>query len=236
MRRSIGILVLLLNFGLMIGTSYAQEVAEQHRERIKQLSPSIEKFEVEDAKNGVATGGILFVGSSSFTRWYHLQESFPNHQVLNRGFGGSQLFDILYFFDRVVMPYKPCQIFLYEGDNDIASGMSPEEYLEDVITFVRLVEVKLPGTRISILSTKPSPARVKWQTNYLKANQLVRNYTETKPHLQYVDVAQILYDQKGVLRPELFVEDLIHLNKNGYDIWESIIAPYLDDKALKTKK
>lgn len=235
MKRYIGVVLLLLNLYLGATFVQAQQVPEKHRERIKQLSPSIEAFKAEDVQKGIGQGGILFVGSSSFTRWYHLQESFPTHTVINRGFGGSQLFDILYFFEQVVMPYRPCQIFLYEGDNDIASGMSPEEYLEDVITFVRLVEVKLPGTKISILSTKPSPARVQWQANYWKANQLVRNFTETKPHVQYIDVAQILYDQKGTLRPELFVEDRIHLNRKGYDIWESIITPYLDDRALKTK-
>ncbi|MFC3196097.1 GDSL-type esterase/lipase family protein [Parapedobacter deserti] len=214
----------------------AQEVPELHRNRIEQLRPSIAAFKAEDAKNGITQGAILMVGSSSFTRWQDADKAFPSHRIINRGFGGSQLYDILYFFDQVVMPYKPCQILLYEGDNDIASGMTPEQYLEDVITFVRLVEVRLPGTVVSIVSTKPSPARAKWESAYLRANRLVRELTETKPHVQYIDVAQLLYNRNGKLRPELFIQDQIHLNEKGYAIWQAIIAPYLIDEGLKNKK
>jgi len=213
----------------------AQEVPELHRNRIEQLRPSVAAFKAEDARKGITPGAILMVGSSSFTRWQDADKAFPNHRIINRGFGGSQLYDILYFFDEVVTPYKPCQILLYEGDNDIASGMTPEQYLEDVITFVRLVEVRLPGTVVSIVSTKPSPARIKWESAYLRANQLVREFAATKPHVQYIDVAQLLYNSEGKLRPELFVQDQIHLNEKGYTIWQAIIAPYLIDEGLKEK-
>lgn len=196
----------------------------------------VASFREADQKKMPAEDAILFVGSSTFSGWRAMAKSFPDHRIINRGFGGSQLSDLIFFFQDVVLPYSPCQIIVYEGDNDIASGMSPDEYLQDVITFVRLVEIFLPGTPVDFLSTKPSPGRGNWTEDYLKANELVQQYTASKNHLRFIDVAQLMIDSEGNIRADYFLDDKVHLSPEGYEMWRSVIQPYLSDKALKTNK
>ncbi|GGH13189.1 hypothetical protein GCM10011418_13220 [Sphingobacterium alkalisoli] len=214
--------------------SFGQRWHEAHLKRMDRYQSQVDAYLKSDAVNMPDTGAILFIGSSSFRIWGdRIKDAFPNHKVFNRAFGGSHLYDVLQFFDLLVVPYRPVQIFLYEGDNDIPSGMKTQEYLQDVITFVRMVEIKLPGTEVALVSIKPSPARMKWEAQYLEANRMMRDFADTKAQVHYIDVTQSMYDQKGRLRKELFAEDMVHLNQKGYQIWQPLIAPYLSDKAKK---
>lgn len=193
----------------------------------------IKEFQRNDREDSPEKGGVLFLGSSSFRAWDTLEEDFSDYNVLNRAFGGSHLLDVIHYFDEIVLPYQPCQILVYEGDNDIASGKTPEEYLEDVITFVRLVEIHLPGTKIDFVSTKPSPAREKYSENYRKANALVREFCMERPHLRFIDVEQLMYDANGLIKEDLFIGDMIHMNEEGYDLWRKVVRPYLSECAKK---
>lgn len=187
----------------------------------------IAEFKESDLKNPPGEGRILFIGSSSFRGWRSLTDDFPEHKVFNRAFGGSHLSDLIYYFEDIVRPYKPCQIIVYEGDNDIASGMTPEEYLRDVITFNRMVEIFLPGTELAFVSIKPSPAREEWFIEYRKANSLIREFCMTKPHLKFIDVSQLMVDKDQEIKEEYFLEDMLHMNPSGYQLWKMIIKPYL---------
>ena len=203
--------------------------AQQEYSRASMWEDAIEGFKKEDRKNPPEKGSILFIGSSSFRIWKTLKEDFPHSKVFNRSFGGSHLSDVIYFFDDIVAPYKPCQIIVYEGDNDIAAGKSAEEYLRDVITFTRMVEVYLPGTIVDYVSTKPSPAREKWQNEFKKANHLVREFCEKKPNVRFIDVFQLMVSTNGDIRKDIFRDDMLHMNPKGYDLWQSVIRPYLTD-------
>jgi len=193
----------------------------------------IEAFKNHDLIDFPGEGRILFLGSSSMRGWRNLEEDFPRHKVLNRAFGGSHLSDLIYYFSEIVLPYKPCQIFVYEGDNDIAGGMTPQQYLQDVITFVRMVEIMLPGTPVEFISTKPSPAREKWADKYKEANRLVRDFAMEKPNVRFIDVEQLMLNEFGEIIPEYFQNDRLHLNRKGYSLWAEIVRPYLSDKAIK---
>ncbi|MDN5290642.1 MAG: hypothetical protein PWQ06_881 [Anaerophaga sp.] len=210
-------------------TSFAQ----QNYSRASLWDDDIAKFKQNDLNSPPEEGGILFIGSSSFRAWRSLNDDFPKYNVLNRAFGGSHMADLIYYFDDIVVPYNPCQIIVYEGDNDIASGMSPEAYLQDVITFTRLVEIFLPGTELAFVSTKPSPAREKWSDEYQKANSLVRDFCMSKPHLRFIDVSQLMIDKNGTIKDDIFLGDKIHLNPSGYRLWETLVRPYLSDCGKK---
>jgi len=213
---------------LFVFTIFAASALSQSAyERDTLWQQDIDRFKKMDEKNPPENGSILFIGSSSFRAWGSLDDDFSEYNVLNRAFGGSHLIDIIWYFEDIVLPYKPCQIIVYEGDNDIAAGKSPEAYLEDVITFVRLVEMNLPNTKIDFVSTKPSPAREKWSENYLRANKLVRDFCLKRPHLRFIDVEQLMYDEDGKIIEDIFIEDRLHMNEKGYDIWEAAIRPYL---------
>ena len=110
----------------------------------------IRAFEAADKKSPPPQGGILFIGSSGIRMWKTLAQDFPEHQVLNRGFGGSQIADSVYYANRIVFPYKPRLIVLRAGGNDIAAGKTPEQCAADFRVFVEKVRAKLPETRISL--------------------------------------------------------------------------------------
>lgn len=220
------IALVLLSFSLI---SFAQE----EYSRASLWEDDIEGFKEKDRSDQPDKGGILFIGSSSFRGWRTLQEDFPQYNVFNRSFGGSHLSDLIYYFNDIVLPYSPCQIVVYEGDNDVASGMTPEEYLQDVITFTRLVEIFLPGTELAFVSTKPSPARKKWEDQYSKANCLVREFCLSKPHLKFIDVHQLMFDGDGNIVEKYFLGDRLHMKPSGYDLWESVVRPYLNDCGKK---
>src|SRR5688572_8430374 len=87
---------------------------------------TIDKFTEADATNPPPRDAAVFIGSSSIVRWPDLEQDFPGAKVINRGFGGSQLADSVYYADRIVIPYRPRTVVLYAGDNDLNSGKTPE--------------------------------------------------------------------------------------------------------------
>ena len=192
-----------------------------------QWEPDILRFEAADRVNSPRPGGVVFVGSSSIRMWETLEADFPGLPVLNRGFGGSELSDAVRFADRIVTPYKPRVVVLYAGDNDLAAGETPAQVSEDFQSFVAIVRRKLPATRIAFVAIKPSPARLNIMDKARETNQLIRDYARGDDKLTYVDVFTPMLDASGKPRQELFLEDGLHMNANGYAIWRDLIAPIL---------
>ncbi len=124
--------------------------------------PDISAFEAADRTDPPSTGAVLFAGSSSIRMWTSVEEDFKGTPVINRGFGGSTMADLIHYAHRIVVPYEPRLVVVYEGDNDVASGMSAEEVFDDYRRFVALVRNRLPQTRIAFISIKPSPAGGTW--------------------------------------------------------------------------
>ena len=189
--------------------------------------PDIKKFEEADRQQPPAKGAVLFVGSSSIRMWKDLAADFPDTKVINRGFGGSQLADSTYYADRIVIPYQPRMIVLYAGDNDLAAGKTPQQVFEDYKAFVSRVRAKLPDAKIAYISIKPSLARVKLMEQMRATNELIRGYAAKGKNLVFIDVFTPMLNQAGQPRPELFIQDGLHMNREGYDIWRKVIAPYL---------
>lgn len=187
----------------------------------------IERFEAEDAKNPPAKGGVVFIGSSSIAMWQTLPTDFPGQNVIKRGFGGSQLSDSVLFADRIVTPYEPKMVVLFAGTNDIASGKSADTVFADYQAFVAKVRAKLPTVRIAYIAITPAPSRMNKIDEFRKANWLIRQYSLTQNDLVFIDTFPAMLNEKGEPRPELFVEDQLHMNASGYAIWKKIIAPYL---------
>jgi lysophospholipase L1-like esterase len=188
---------------------------------------AIRKFEEADRQNPPAKGAVLFIGSSSIQMWKNLAEDFPQVKVINRGFGGSEITDSTYYVDRIVAPYQPRIIVFYAGDNDLASGKTPQKVFEDYQEFVKRVKAKLPEARIAFISIKPSLARASLMQKMCTANEMIRRYAANDKHLIYIDVFTPMLGQDGMPRRELFGPDGLHMNKEGYSLWRGVIAPYL---------
>ncbi len=192
----------------------------------QRFAAEIERFAESDARNSVPEHAVLFVGSSSIRLW-PTHESFPALAVINRGFGGSHVTDVTYFFDRVVKPYRPRVIVFYAGDNDIASGRVPAAVRDDFAAFLRRVRSEWPRTPVVFLAIKPSPARWEHWPRMQAANELIRGLAADDPHLHVVDTATPLLDTGGQPRAECYLPDRLHLNAEGYRRWTEALRPKL---------
>ena len=191
---------------------------------------SIARFEAADKEEMPKPGGVLFIGSSSIGLWKTLKQDFPGVPVVRRGFGGSQIADSVHFAGRIVHPYKPRQIVMYAGENDVAKGKTPETVLADFQAFVKVVHAKLPKTSIAFIAIKPSITRWKLSGKMAQANALVREACGKDKRLEFIDIWQPMLGEDSKPKPDLFVPDGIHLNAKGYALWTSIVKPYLTER------
>jgi len=188
---------------------------------------AIDKFTEADKARPPAKGGIVFVGSSSIVKWASLEKDFPGLPVINRGFGGSELHDSVFYADRIVVPYQPKIVVLYAGENDINAGKTPEKVHADFNAFRAKVHAAVPAARIIYIAMKPSPSRWKLRDSFARGNQLIAAECKLDKRLAYLDIWTPMLDAKGEPRPELFVKDMLHMNEQGYAIWAPLLRPLL---------
>jgi lysophospholipase L1-like esterase len=183
------------------------------------------QFAAQDAVTPPPRGGIEFIGSSSIRMWEGLAADFPGQPVFNRGFGGSEVRDSTWYADRIVIPYAPCKVFFYAGDNDLNSGRSPAQVRDDVVAFVHRVHRDLPKTTVEIISIKPSPSRANLLPAVVEANGLIKAALTKLPNTGYTDVYTPMLGADGQPRAALFREDMLHMKPEGYAIWRMALAP-----------
>ena len=206
----------------------AADPAAKAAPKADRWAAAIDKFTQTDAVNPPPRGAVVFVGSSSIVRWPNLARDFPRHQVVNRGFGGSQLADSVRYADRIVIPYAPRTVVLYAGDNDLNAGKTPATVFADFQAFVAKIHAAHPKTRIVFIAVKPSPSRWKIKDLGLETNRLIADFCAKDDRLRYVDVWTPMLDAKGEPRADLFVKDMLHINDAGYAIWAPLVAAALE--------
>ena len=188
----------------------------------------IQKFKKMDQLKPPPEQAILFVGSSSIRMWKDLDDAFPEHTVINRGFGGSTLVDLHRYLDDIVLPYNPSQIVIYSGENDLASdGLDPQQVLQQFDSVFTGIRKQMPQVPITYISIKPSFKRADYMPAIEEANALIKNYLKNKPNTQFVDVYHPMLDSNGKPRRDIFIADSLHMNEKGYQIWAEVIRPYL---------
>lgn len=187
----------------------------------------IKAFVADDASHPMVSNPVLFVGSSSILKWTTLAHDFPGLPVINRGFGGSELADSVFYADQIITPHHPRIVVLYAGENDLWAGKTPETVLADFQAFRQELQASLPDVRIFFLSIKESPSRARIRADVLRANMLIAAECAKGRNCLYVDVATPMLDKDGKPRPELFVADQLHLKPAGYAIWTAVLTPLL---------
>lgn len=189
-------------------------------------------FERADGEDPPSPGAVVFIGSSSVVRWGTVGEDMAPLPAINRGFGGSATRQATHYVDRLVLPYDPRAVVLYEGDNDIAFGITADCVLRDMEAFVASVHRGRPGLPVYVLAVKPSLARAHLWEEYLRANQLITAWAERTPGVTFIDVATPMFGEDGRLREDLFVEDGLHMNAQGYEVWTDAVRPVLQGDLL----
>lgn len=191
----------------------------------------IAEFRHKDSLHHPPANPIVFVGSSSFRKWTTVQADFPGYPILNRGFGGSTLDDVIYYAKDIIYPYHPKQVVVYCGDNDLAADkkVTGKRVFKKFQHLYELIRKHL-GNDVDILyvSIKPSPSRVTLMPEMERANDLIRNFMAEHSHAAFVDVYHLMLNAQGHPIDDLFAGDKLHMNEKGYRIWQQAILPYLD--------
>ncbi len=189
-------------------------------------------FEASDRDSFPPEEAVLAIGSSSIRRWSTIQEDLSDYTIIHRGFGGANTNEVLYYADRIVIPYKPRAIIVYAGSNDINRDIEPERVADTFREFTHKVHDTLPDCRIYFISIKPSPGRWYMWDEMLEAGRLIQSQIQRDERLFYIDVATPMLDRNGLPLLDIFVEDMIHMNDKGYRIWKDAINKSLAQREL----
>ena len=189
----------------------------------------IEVFKQRDAANPPVKQMILFVGSSSFTKWTDLQDYFPGYPVLNRGFGGSSLPDVIHYAGDIIFPYQPKQVVIYCGENDLAASdtVSAGTVVQRFKTLFSMIRNQLGNVPVVFVSLKPSPSRSRLFPKMIAVNAQVKAFLQKNKKTAFADVYSKMLDANGEPVQALFLEDNLHMNAKGYAIWKEVLQPLL---------
>jgi len=212
---------LLFFFLLVISFPLFSQDPTRFKDEIQKIVEKNQNKDLED-------NAIVFTGSSSIRYWTELNEQFPEVQIVNTGFGGSHMSDLLYYYDKVVVTYKPKKIFIYEGDNDLNDGESPKHILKEGKELVDKLQEALPSVQIYFISAKPSPARWHLKRKYLTFNNLLKEYASQTEDVYFIDIWDDMLTADHGLNKQIFRSDSLHMNKEGYHIWAKEIGKYLN--------
>lgn len=226
MKYNRNVLCFFLSIFLMLSGAVA--LFAQDKKGPLRWEETIRNFEKQDQANPPEEGVILFTGSSSIVMYKDLAAHFPDHQVLNRGFGGSNFKDLHHYAPRVIYPYKPSKIFIYEGDNDVASGEDAKEILKTAIQLREEIAKALPGVPVVFISPKPSVARWGMRDKYQNLNRELKAYADKTENTMFADVWTAMLDENGKVYDHIFLKDKLHMNADGYAIWQKVLEPYMD--------
>ncbi|MBM3861018.1 MAG: hypothetical protein FJ395_15410 [Verrucomicrobia bacterium] len=203
----------------------AVHAAEPHN--FAKWEKDIAAFEAADKTNPPPQNAILFIGSSGIRLWKTLAEDFPDHRVINRGFGGSQIIDASHFAERIIFPCKPKMIVLRSGSNDLKSGKSAEQVFADFRAFVDKVRKALPQTKIVFVSMNPTPARWNQHDREVAVNTAVAAFAKRTSRVKYIETHDHYLGPDGQPRADVLIADKLHFNAEGYKILTKLIRPYL---------
>lgn len=189
----------------------------------------IQAFKKQDSVQAPPKNAILLIGSSSFTRWNDVQAYFPGYVLVNRGFGGSSLPHLIHYANDIIFQYQPKQIIIYCGENDLSASdsITSKVVVDRFKTLFELIRKQLPTTSIAFVSMKPSPSRQHLMPRMEVANAAIKKYLKRKKNTAFIDVYHAMLTADGAPMPHIFVADNLHMNAQGYAIWQKIIEPYL---------
>ena len=158
-----------------------------------------------------------------------MSDYFPGYTIINRGFGGSTLVDVIRYAYDVIVPYQPKQVVIYCGENDLAASdtVTAADVVRRFKTLYGIIRQNLPNAAVDFVSMKPSPSRAHLMPKYEVANAQIKTFLQKQKHTGFINVYNIMLDANGRPKAELFLEDQLHMKPAGYKLWQKIIQPYL---------
>jgi lysophospholipase L1-like esterase len=226
-KRFMGNWVTLQSAALLLSVSVTMFAAMPEPER---LAAEIEQFAQDDVQNHWPEDAILATGSSSMRLWsvgQLMEGQLAPLTVINRGFGGSVLNDLDFYLDNLVLKYSPRAVMIYEGDNDIAFGISAAAVLKSIARVIQRVHGQDQRVRFYILSVKPSISRWSHWPAMRALNVELQALCDTDKRLVYIDVASPMLATTGKPLAEIYSPDGLHMNHLGYQLWRDAVRPVL---------
>jgi lysophospholipase L1-like esterase len=203
-------------------TTYSLNAQDPNR-----FSEQVEKLAHAEYNFSPGKKLALFTGSSSIRMWSDIQDNFPDYNVINNGFGGSHFSDLIYFYNKLIIPHQPDILFIYEGDNDIASQKKPRYITREAKFLLTKIQRDLPNTQVVLISPKPSIARWDLRKDYEALNRKLKRLAKKTDKVEFADVWNAMLDEKGNVFQDVFLEDNLHMNKKGYNIWAKVLSGFL---------
>ena len=187
----------------------------------------INEFKRLDKENFPEKGKILFTGSSSIRFWDSLEKDMEPLEVLNRGFGGAQISHVIYHFEEIIKPYEPKAIVFFCGTNDLTALKTPEETVHDFKKFYSLIRNQFGNIKVYMIGIKPSVQRFYLDEEEKIFNNSIKLLASEDAYLEYIDVWDSMLNEDGSRMPELYIEDGLHMNKKGYEVWTKLVRKSL---------
>ena len=207
-------------------------VEKKKAKPVSAFESSIQSFEKEDKKRKPPSDAIVFVGSSTIRFWKTINEDLAPLTIISRGFGGSQMADVLQYVDRIIIPYKPRAVVIYEGPNDIEKKVSPAKIAESFRLIAEKIHKELPETRIYIISIGPNIRLWSLWKIMEETNKLIEEECSKDKLLVFIKTSSSLFDSNGKPQKDLFQGDGRHLSSKGYIAWSNILKPILLNNEL----
>ncbi len=187
----------------------------------------IQNFKKKDSLQFPPKRAVLFVGSSTFTKWTDVQDYFPKHMIINRGFGGSSLPHVIDYAKDIIYPYHAKQIVIYCGENDFTGNATADVVVSRVQKLFDLIRENDKKVHIAFVSIKPSPSREKYIPQMKEANAKIAEIIKGMKRAKFINTADAMYNADGTIMKDIFTSDMLHMNAKGYAIWQKIMEPYL---------
>jgi lysophospholipase L1-like esterase len=227
---------LIISLIFFADKTYATPQLENNYKSPLTFTTEVNNYLQKDKLEPVEKNGIVITGSSSVRFWQpHIHSDFTQIDVISRGFGGSNMNDLLYFSEALITQYQPRAVAIYEGDNDIAQGISPALILNKFIELSNKLRSSLPDIRIYFISIKPSIARQSMWPKMVETNQLIQDICNPELNCTYIDVASKLLND-GLPKQDIFIEDGLHLNKKGYQLWSEAVVGVIEAMEVNKNK
>lgn len=198
---------------------------------VKAWESDIEKFEQLDVTKSYPSDAILFAGSSSIRLWSTIGKDMMPYNVIQRGYGGAKLSDFVVYADRIIYPH-PCKAIVIFIANDISGNENDKSPLEVSQLFRKtlyIIRRKFTDTPVFWISVTPTPSRWAVWPEIKEANGMIKEICESHRNTYFIDTEKYFLNSSGLPRSELFIEDKLHLNPEGYKIWSGIIKNELDN-------
>ena len=238
LRACIGTLLLLVAFPCQ--DVCAQEASdgflEPYRAKaVERWEKEITKLEAKDAETVDPADAILFIGSSSIRRWSDIGTDMAPYRPVQRGYGGAKYSDVAIFAKRLLHPHQYRALVIFVG-NDVSGkpeDHSPEQVEQLVRYVVGVSHAHQPAAPVLLIEVTPTEKRFDVWPQIRRVNERLREIALSTANTHFIATADHYLDPMGNPRNELFVDDRLHLNEQGYELWSKLIRRRLDEVLRK---